>query len=418
MSEIDPADINPLLKPDGTPFEDSELAEIAERLAALDEPGRSTVRSTNANAIATNDAERLLLVSGPGTGKSTLFRARIREWLARHPEFEIRVATFVRKLVQDLRDDIAKAVDLDQEEKDRVHVSTLHHLARSIVERAHGTADLPLKPHCQIIASLWEAVVWEDTISLHDEYSSVDFPWADMANSLYDGEPKAEAAWVTLRQTHLRLQRFYNAVTFHELILLAAQAVRENPELASGTLFIIDEFQDFNLAEEAFIRALSAESPGLLLVGDDDQVLYDGLRRAHASIIRDYYRDPLFANAMLPFCSRCGFHICRAAASFLQATATGDAIAKLFLPFHDEAAAHPVSAIAATQPNLGVAYIVQWLADHAEEIRQRQEDIEAARSKDPYLLILTPARNLNFFNVKGARERRSRPSGWCTDLTR
>lgn len=409
----------PLLKADGAPFDDPELAAVAGQLAGLDQAQRGQVRSANAEAIAASDAARLLLVSGPGTGKSTLFRARIRRWLAKFPAYEIRVATFVRKLVQDLRDDLATASDLDEGEKNRVHVSTLHHLARSIVERAHGTAELPLDANCQVVgSSYWELIVWEDAVSLHDGYSLADFPWSVMADSLYDGEPRAEAEWVALRQTHLRLQQFYNAVTFSELILLAAQAVRENSELASGTLFIIDEFQDFNLAEEALIRALSTESPGLLLVGDDDQVLYDGLRRAHASIIRDYYRDPQFANAMLPFCSRCGFHICWAAASFLRASATGDAISKLFLPFQDETGASKVRVIATTQPQLGVTFIGQWLEEHQEAIRAREQELAAKTAKDPYLLILTPAREMNFRNVGGARDRLNEILGEFMPLAR
>jgi hypothetical protein len=103
-----------------------------------------------------------------------------------------------------------------------------------------------------------------------------------------------------LRKTQVRLEEFYNALTFHDLILFATQAVRENPELVADTLYIIDEFQDFNLAEDGLIREITTESPAQLLVGDDDQVLYHKLKEAHPDILRGYYKDSSFVNAMLP----------------------------------------------------------------------------------------------------------------------
>ena len=106
--------------------------------------------------------------------------------------------------------------------------------------------------------------------------------------------------------------------------------MRENPELVDDTLFVINEFQDFNEAENQLIRAITAESPGQLFVGDDDQVLYDGLKNAHADILRSYYEDTSFVNAMLPFCGRCSIHICRAAEAFLARDRDPDSVKKVF----------------------------------------------------------------------------------------
>lgn len=111
----------------------------------------------------------------------------------------------------------------------------------------------------------------------------------DHRSALFDADPPTDGAWGTLRRTHVRLEHFYNALTFHDLILFATQAVRESSELVADTLYIIDEFQDFNLAEDGLIREITTESPAQLLVGDDDQVLYDQLKHAHPSILRGYY---------------------------------------------------------------------------------------------------------------------------------
>jgi len=392
-----------LIKDSGEPFTSDEIADFAAKLNGLDADEREHARNANAAAIASHDAPLMLVVSGPGTGKSTLFKSRIGKWLIDHPDLRVAVATFVRKLARDLHEDISSDSSMAATDKKRVDVTTLHRLARSIVEQGHGSVDLPLRPHCRIVAGEgWEEMVWTDAVRFAGGKLD-EFPWTVMLDSLYDGEPLAQAEWLDVRQAHLRVQQFYNALTFPDLILQGTQAVVEKPELAAGTLFIIDEFQDFNLAEAAFIRAIAAESPGLLLAGDDDQVLYDTWRRGHASIIRDYYRDPGFINAMLPYCSRCSLHVCSTAAAFLAVNPPAEAIQKLFLPLRDEATPE-VSIVAATSPTVGVAFVEQFLKDHAKNIEMRQAALDASAAKDPYLLVLTPDRSLKFLKQDGAKQ--------------
>jgi superfamily I DNA/RNA helicase len=393
----------PLIKADGTPFTDDEINSISEGLDALDDGARVEDRNQNAEEIAAHETNRMLVVSGPGTGKSTLFKKRLVNWLERYPDQRVAVATFVRSLVRDLQEDIANDAHMTAQDKARVTVMTLHRLARSIIERNHGTQELDLKPYCAVVTDRWEEMVWLDAVSLHDEFEAHDFPWTTVEGNLFDAEPSSDGDWGTLRATHVRLEKFYNALTFHDLILFATQAVRENPKLVEDTLFIIDELQDFNRAEDALIREVTAESPGQLLVGDDDQVLYDELKRAHPDILRSYYEDAFFVNAMLPSCGRCSIHICRTAEAFLARERHPDSIKKVFLPLN-RADAERVKVVATTSPKVGVEYVKAFLGEHEEGIRQREEEIREGSNKDAYLLILTPARKMNFLNVGGARD--------------
>jgi superfamily I DNA/RNA helicase len=395
----------PLIKEDGSPFTSAEVVELSEGLGGLDVETRASARDRNSDAIAIHDASRMLVVSGPGTGKSTLFKGRMKHWLASRPAERVVVATFVRKLVRDLKEDVATDPRIDQGDKARIDVMTLHRLARSIVERNRGTQELPLEQHCLVVSREWEEMVWRDAVFLQGEHHSDDFPWEALLEQLYDGELRTEAGWAILRESHVRLEQFYNALTFPDLILFATRAAIENAELVANIVFIIDEFQDFNLAEDSLIRAITTESPAVLLAGDDDQVLYDRLRRGHPSIIRGYYRDTSFMNAMLPFCSRCSFHICRTAETFLAVGRPAESIEKVFLPLDDESDAEPVTVVASTSPKTGVEYIEQLFLAHEDAIRQRREELAAGSEKDACILILTPAREMNFLNVAGARER-------------
>lgn len=193
-----PDDLTPLIKEGGEPFTIGEVAELSTALDRLSPEERKAFLGANSGAIAQHEAQRMLVVSGPGTGKSFMFRNRLKSWLARHPDSPVVVATFVRKLVDDLKAEIAGDDEIQEPDKRRVQVSTLHRLARSIVERSRGTRDLPLRPNCQIAAGNWsEQLIWRDTLCLHPGLRSGDFPWEEMRSALYDGEPPTETGWLT-----------------------------------------------------------------------------------------------------------------------------------------------------------------------------------------------------------------------------
>src|SRR5690242_517625 len=110
----------PLLNEGGDCFEN--LNEAEEKLDALSNENRVAYRDFNARAIAEADAAELLVVAGPGAGKSHLFISRIEHWLARSDGKSVYVATFVRKLINDLKADIRSR--LSEEDQERVHAST------------------------------------------------------------------------------------------------------------------------------------------------------------------------------------------------------------------------------------------------------------------------------------------------------
>lgn len=88
-----------LVNEDGRPFEHAELAVIEASLHALQDSDRLTFRNSNAEHVATHPAPRMLVISGPGTGKSTLFKKRIENWLAGGDPATVLAVSFVRKLL-------------------------------------------------------------------------------------------------------------------------------------------------------------------------------------------------------------------------------------------------------------------------------------------------------------------------------
>ncbi len=85
------------------------------------------------------------------------------------------------------------------------------------------------------------------------------------------------------------------AVDFAELLLRAHELLRDRPDILHHyrerfAHILVDEFQDTNSIQYAWLRLLSGERNNLFVVGDDDQSIY-GWRGAKVENIRHFQRD-------------------------------------------------------------------------------------------------------------------------------
>ena len=386
-----------LINNDGVPFDSTELQTLRGVLDALSDNKRTEYRNQNASAIAQHDAAKFLIVSGPGTGKSHLFLDRIDYWYQKDQEASVVVTSFVRKLVADLQNDIEQDAKLTDEQKNKITVSTLHKFARSIVEKNHGTTEWPFRPHFRIIGQFWKEIVWGDALAFYPNIDRNIYTWKKFEEQLHDNNFEETDAWKRLKETYFKLCQFFNAAGFADLILRATKVLIENSDLNQDNYFIIDEYQDFNLSEEALINQLADNPKGLLVVGDDEQVLYEKLKSGKPTLIRNLYKNTDYANGMLPFCHRSSFHITKAADYFIQQHREEECIEKIYLPLKNNSDEPKVQVIACATAPTAVDYIDKFVADNKAEIDGRKKQLEAGEAKDSFLLILTPAREINFY---------------------
>jgi len=398
-----------LINNDGSQF-DAEIDELEAALSALQGPDRAAYRDANATAIARAEAPRLLIVAGPGSGKSFLFIERIAYWLDLYESASVGVSSFVRKLVADLQVEIsARISEIDQA---RVTVATLHSIARGVVERGRGTADYPMAPHVKVVAPNWSDMVWADVLEFHPELSS-EHTIRAFQRQFYTEEFVPENGWPELLATYCKLRRFYNAVGFPDMITLAREATEANRSINHNQLWIIDEFQDFNRAEEHLIRVLTEGSVGVLVAGDDEQALYQQLKASSPEIINSYYTSTQFANAMLPYCSRCSYYVCAAASAFIRENREEGAIRKIYLPLTDDLSATKVQVVATAAPSSAVDYIEKFVESHHVELEEQKAEMETRRETDPFLLILTPQKSNRFLGPQTVQRLRELVSEWA-----
>ena len=392
-----------LVNEDGKPFDPPELGEIRKRLDRFNTAERKAYRGKTTLTVAQHPHARILIVSGPGTGKSYLFLKRIDHWFSADPFASVLMTSFVRKLVADLQTDINNDEHLSDEQKGQTTVSTLHRFARSIVEINNGTEEWKFRPHFKIIGQSWKKVVWEDVLAHDTRLHERTYPWSKFEEQLHNDSYEQTDEWNRLKDAYYALCVYYNAAGFADLIVRARIALDENPGLNESSYFIIDEYQDFNSAEETLIKALVKNSEGLLIVGDDEQVLYEKLKSGKASLIRGLYADMDFANAMLPFCGRSTYHITKTADHFIEQHRDEDCIEKIYLPLDADTDTPKVQVVACAAPSTAVDYIERFVSENEEEIEERKTALlDGNETKDPFLLILTPANELRFYKPGNA----------------
>ena len=237
-------------------------------------------------------------------------------------------------------------------------------------------------------------VLWDDALSFHPDLDGEEYTRKTLDAQLHTGDRETSSEWAGLWATYLRLAEFYNAVGFAHMIVLANEAAIESPELIEHEFWIVDEYQDFNPAEDRLVRTLTERAAGVLLAGDDEQALYQELKAATPDIIIGHYEDPNFAKGMLPFCSRCSYYVCRAASAFIAKHRVRGAIAKVFLPLRVDERSPKVSVLATAGPTGAIDYIRMFLEQHADAYAQYLEEREAGTDTDPFLLVLSQSGGL------------------------
>jgi hypothetical protein len=262
-----------------------------------------------------------------------------------------------------------------------------------------------MQRHVQVIAGEWEGVVWDDVLLFRPELSREVFSRSQLVLQFHTEELDDSPDWISLREVYGTLSRFYNAIGFADMIVLAREAVDEQPDLSEHLLWIVDEYQDLNAAEDHLIRTLTARAEGLLIAGDDEQAIYQELKASLPEIIISYYEETEFANGMLPFCSRCSYYVCLAASAFIQNHRTPGAIDKVFLPLKIDTAATKVQIVATFQPTAAVDYIAKFIEDRRAELDEYAARMRSGDEVDPYLLVLTPEKRARFYRPNHADER-------------
>ena len=245
-----------------------------------------------------------LILAGAGSGKTRVLTHRIA-WLIQTENVapsSILSVTFTNKAAAEMRSRIESLLSMPLS---GMWVGTFHGIAHRLLRAHWQQAKLP--QNFQILDANDQLRLVKRTIKnlhLDEKY------W-----------PARQAAWYINTQkdaglrschiehyddlyvkTHLEIYQAYEAasnkggmVDFGDLLLRAHELLLENPALLTHyqrrfSHILVDEFQDTNSIQYAWIRVLAGDRDNILVVGDDDQSIY-GWRGAKIENIHKFSQD-------------------------------------------------------------------------------------------------------------------------------
>jgi DNA helicase-2/ATP-dependent DNA helicase PcrA len=245
----------------------------------------------------------LLVFAGAGSGKTRVITFRIANLLANHrvPPYRILAVTFTNKAAGEMR---GRLEQLAGPEVTRdLWIGTFHSVCARLLRR-----------YSEAVGLNKNFVIYDDAdqkavlgrvlkdLGLNDQ----EFPPKSIAGQISrekregraPGDPGAGDIGKSIKDIYERYERSLrqsNAVDFDDLILhmmrIAESDTREGQELRGRFAHVlVDEFQDTNLMQYRLVRALSALTRNLCVVGDDDQAIYRW-RGADVRLIRSFERD-------------------------------------------------------------------------------------------------------------------------------
>jgi len=231
----------------------------------------------------------VLIVAGPGSGKTRVITNRIAHLVLNEKvsPYNIGAVTFTNKASREMKD---RLVPLLGDEASRLTVSTFHSFCSMILRRSGEYIGLPKN-----------FVIYDDD----DQISAIKQSMKDVDIDPKQFNPRSVLSTISNSKSQLvNFEGFNNqksnyyeevvgrvferyeeilskgaALDFDDLLLKTHQLLVESPTAAEiyqtrFQYFMVDEFQDTNVAQYSIAKTITETSRNLCVVGDPDQSIY------------------------------------------------------------------------------------------------------------------------------------------------
>lgn len=284
-----------------------------------------TLHPNQIHAIS-HGAGPMLVLAGPGSGKTTVIIQRIRrltEKMGVSP-YRILVITFTKAAAEQMKTRYAAL-----QGKSGVMFGTFHSVFFRILRQACGYSLEQVLSEDERRNTL-QKLVTEARISVQDQeeyiqqffsqYSLMKNQLLDVSDFMPDGLPKDE--FVALTKKFDGWKRRNEKIDFDDMLTECYDVLSQDEKVRKMwqdrfDYILVDEFQDVNRAQYACLQMLATPKNNLFVVGDDDQSIY-GFRGASPSFMLDFPKDfPGTEKVFLDVNYRCSGRIIRLASQVI-----------------------------------------------------------------------------------------------------
>ena len=271
------------------------VTEVQELLADLTAPQCAAVQHRDGP---------LLVLAGPGSGKTTVVTRRIANLIAHGVQpWQILALTFTNKAAGEMRDRVYKLLGADVDDYRAPTVSTFHSFCarqlRRFAEPAGLVQNYSIYDSADQRDAIKQSIVEAGLSSKNWPPGSVAASISNAKNKLMEADAYAAEASDFYTKSIAKIYRSYerrlqanDALDFDDLLMRMARMLRDSQELREQfqqryQYLLIDEYQDTNHAQFVIAHSLAAAHQNICVVGDPDQSIY-GWRGADISNILEF----------------------------------------------------------------------------------------------------------------------------------
>jgi len=266
----------------------------------------SSLLSPNQRLAVERLAEPVLILAGPGTGKTRVISAKILHLVAKgFLPTQILAMTFSKKAVAELEERIAH---LAPNLIGKINISTIHALCVDLVQRF--AFRLGLGRRCQMISEVQSNLLFrsifsqtaaqaihkripseqliEDYLSFFSECKDNGI-WPEQLVShahrlpeVTNEEKILKSEWIAISETYQYFQSYCfdrGLLDFGDALMAATRLLEDHPMIRNEVqkefrAILVDEFQDTSWIQIQLLRLLASSTTHVSVVGDDDQAIY------------------------------------------------------------------------------------------------------------------------------------------------
>jgi len=237
-------------------------------LSGLDEHQLSVVK---------NNKKHLLIIAGPGSGKTTVLTKRIAYAISENsiPPENCLAITFTRRAANEMLSRLNRLLPKNCPD---VNIHTFHSLCFSILKENAAKAGLS-----------------DDFTVASKEEMNLSKPDNNISpapcHSRENGNPCSPLPTIS----PLKMVDDKQVLSFDDLIILTLKLFNENPDITKSyqdrfKYISVDEYQDIDINQYELIRLLAPSDTNLYVIGDPNQAIY-GFRGGDSKFFNNFTKD-------------------------------------------------------------------------------------------------------------------------------